>query len=254
MESISLPDSFPEPLQRIHLAHFSNLDPTTQSSAIIKRIISASQLPVSTSEIATASDIASSDAERAKLDFAFLDPTRLCSKQHILSAVIQAAVVCARSWDEDTRVFREGEASLGGMKSKTPHSEIIYMLNPGNNVGESLKRFGISSKSTSLLLVKFSSPTVDPQEILERMLDVVAPDNLTLPLSQSDAGMDIDTAIRFGTYSNTTESPQPVTDWRELNKIYKLEIQSTSLLHQTQKLSEYQDIICTSVAMKLVAA
>lgn len=129
MESISLPWTLPEPLQQVHLAHFSNLDPATQSAAIIDRIITASRLPSASPEQAQ-----QADAERAKLDFAFLDPTKLCSKLHLLSAVTQAAVVCARSWDDDRQVFREGEASIGGMKSKTPHSEVIYMLNPGNNV------------------------------------------------------------------------------------------------------------------------
>lgn len=134
MESLSLPSTLPSPLQQVHLAHFSNLDPETQSSNIIRRIISASQLPVSTDGGASQSEVDAADAERAKLDFAFLDPTKLCSKQHVLSAVTQAAVVCARSWDAETDKFREGEASIGGMKSKTPHSEVIYMLNPGNNV------------------------------------------------------------------------------------------------------------------------
>lgn len=134
MESISLPATLPEPLQQVHLTHFSNLDPELQSAAIIRRIISASQLPTSTAKGASAQEVADADAERAKLDFAFLDPTRLCSKQHVLSAVTQAAVVCARSWDEEKQAFREGQGSIGGMKSKTPHSEIIYMLNPGNNV------------------------------------------------------------------------------------------------------------------------
>lgn len=134
MESISLPSTLPPPLQQVHLAHFSNLNPETQSAAIIRRIISASQLPTSTSSGASSEEVAAGDAERARLDFAFLDPTRLCSKQHVLSAVMQAAVVCARSWDEEANRFREGEGSVGGMKSKTPHSEVIYMLNPGNNV------------------------------------------------------------------------------------------------------------------------
>ncbi len=95
------------PLQRVHLAHFSNLDPEIQSAAIIRRIISASQLPTSTESGASLAEVESADAERALLDFAFLDPTKLCSKQHILSAVTQAAVVCARSWDESAQRFRK---------------------------------------------------------------------------------------------------------------------------------------------------
>ncbi|EST06770.1 hypothetical protein PSEUBRA_003753 [Kalmanozyma brasiliensis GHG001] len=261
MESISLPSALPEPLQRVHLAHFSNLDPETQSSAIIRRIISASQGPTTTSTSASSQSVAEADAERAKLDFAFLDPTRLCSKQHVLSAVMQAAVVCARSWDADRQVFREGEGSSGGMKSKTPHSEVIYMLNPGNNVGESLKRFGLSPKSTSLLLVKFSSAEADPHTILQSMIDVVSEKNLTIPASTSiesaedeNSTVDIDQAIRYGHFGPA--QAKTVTDWKELNKIYKLQIPSTLLNEDDQpgRQEEYEEIICTSVAMKLVAA
>ncbi len=140
MESISLPGTLPGPLQRVHLAHFSQLDPDTQSAGIIRRIIAASQLPTSTDTGASELEVQQADAERARLDFAFLDPTKLCSKQHVLTAVTQAAVVCARSWDADAKRFREGEGSIGGMKSKTPHSEVIYMLNPGNNVSHTPRR------------------------------------------------------------------------------------------------------------------
>ncbi|TKY86978.1 hypothetical protein EX895_003655 [Sporisorium graminicola] len=259
MESVSLPSTLPSPLQQVHLAHFSNLDPETQSAAIIRRIISASQLPTTTTAEATLQQVQGADAERAKLDFAFLDPTKLCSKQHVLSAVAQAAVVCARSWDEDKQAFREGEGSIGGMKSKTPHSEIIYMLNPGNNVGESLKRFGLSPKSTSLLLVKFSSPSADPQAILQSMIDLVSPSNLTSPAAAAPDTIDIDQAIRYNHYLSAqtdAAAATTVTDWKELNKIYKLQIPSNLLSASGDKAwqREYEEIICTSVAMKLIAA
>lgn len=262
MESIHLPSTLPAPLQRAHLAHFSNLDPATQSAAIIKRIIAASQLPTSTASHSL-EQVQAADAERAKLDFAFLDPTKLCSKQHILTAVSQAAVVCARSYDQETANFREGEGSAGGMKSKTPHSEVIYMLNPGNNVGESLKRFGLSPKSTSLLLVKFSSANVEQEAILHAMTDVVAETNLTVPPPSAQATLDIDQAIRYGMYptQGSEEVPASVTDWKELNKIYKLSIPANLLNDSAAKKAkgerwqhEYEEIVCTSVAMKLVAA
>ncbi|CDU24633.1 related to CGI121-component of the EKC/KEOPS complex [Sporisorium scitamineum] len=261
MESLSLPATLPSPLQQVHLAHFSNLDPETQSAAIIRRIISASQLATSTTNGATPQQVhdadadADADAERAKLDFAFLDPTKLCSKQHVLSAVTQAALVCARSYDHERQTFREGEGSIGGIKSKTPHSEIIYMLNPGNNVGESLKRFGLSPKSTSLLLVKFSSPEADPRSILQSMIDVVGPASLTTPSSAE--AIDIDQAIRYNRYlSAEADQATTVTDWKELNKIYKLQIPSNLLSTEADKAwqREYEEIICTSVAIKLVAA
>jgi EKC/KEOPS complex subunit CGI121/TPRKB len=122
-------------------------------------------------------------------------------------------------------------------------------------VGESLKRFGLSPKSTSLLLVKFSSSDADPDQILKAMTEVVGP-NLTLPSTQAEESVDLDQAIRFGRYLPPGATAQPVTDWKELNKIYKLQIDA-KLLASADTQSWHQrceDIICTSVAMKLVAA
>lgn len=133
MESISLPETLPDPLRVAHIAHFSKLAPS-QSSKLIDRIIQASKLPSLPSETVSQDEVQAADDERSRLNYAFIDPTKICSKQHILTAVLQAAIVCARSWDVEQHRFREGEGSVGGMKSKTPHSEVIYMLNPGNNV------------------------------------------------------------------------------------------------------------------------
>ena len=126
-----------------------------------------------------------------------------------------------------------------------------------------MKRFGLSPKSTSLLLVKFSSSDADADQILKAMTDVVGP-NLTSPSStQSSQSVDLDHAIRFGTYlppdtPDTPDTPDAriVTDWKELNKIYKLQIDANLLASSdTQSWQpRYEDIICTSVAMKLVAA
>ncbi|PWZ01209.1 hypothetical protein BCV70DRAFT_91171 [Testicularia cyperi] len=288
MESIALPATLPGPLECVHLAHFSHLDPATQSARIIERIIGASKLPTQTTAGASAEEISAADQERAKLDFAFIDATKLCSKQHILTAVTQAAIVCARSWDAEHGRFREGEGSSGGMKSRTPHSEVIYMLNPNNNVGDSLKRFGLSPKSTSLLLVKFSSRDANRAQILNSMIDVVAQTtpsqpatdanesssasatpasaaasrHLTCPTgadpTSADIQLDIDQAIRNNAYTSPDSIHQTlsvVTDWKDLNKIYKLQIPPQLLASALPAdLRKYEDIICTTVAMKLVAA
>lgn len=134
-------------------------------------------------------------------------------------------------------------------------------------VGESLKRFGLSPKSTSLLLVTFSRRSADPHAILQSMFDVVAPNHLSTPSASLDAtsvsaAASIDQAIRFGSYPpDSSAAATCVTDWKELNKIYKLQIPSpllhdlcTQTAQQESAQSEYEDIICTCVAMKLVAA
>lgn len=102
------------------------------------------------------------------------------------------------------------------------------------------------------------------------MIDVVSPSNLTLPptaesttdsSSNDTNNVDIDQAIRFGQYTTTPENTSTVTDWKDLNKIYKLQIPSNLLNDPHAKTAkgerwqkQYEEIICTSVAMKLVAA
>jgi len=89
------------------------------------------------------------------------------------------------------------------------------------------------------------------------MIDLVSPSNLTSPpTAEAHTPIDIDHAIRYGSYPTTPSTTAQVTDWKQLNKIYKLQIPSTLLNNKqdNQWYEKYQDIICTSVAMKLVAA
>lgn len=86
------------------------------------------------------------------------------------------------------------------------------------------------------------------------MIDVVNEENLTVPTSSQ--AVDIDQAIRFGKYLDDESKAEALTEWKELNKIYKLQI-PTNKLNGTDGEDwqrEYEEIICTSVAMKLVAA
>lgn len=89
------------------------------------------------------------------------------------------------------------------------------------------------------------------------MIDVVSASNLTIPaMTEAEHPIDIDQAIRYGSYSATPSTTAPLTDWKDLNKIYKLQIPSNLLNNKEDSRwqKEYEDIVCTSVAMKLVAA
>lgn len=135
----------------------------------------------------------------------------------------------------------------------------------GIQIGESLKRFGLSTKSTSLLLVKFSDSLADSQEILHGMIDLIqntAPETsstsyLTYPQELDEtSSLDVDQAIRYDRYAvaNEPQLPPLVTDWKELNKIYKLQMPSHVLAsNSAPELRGFEEIICTSVAMKMVA-
>lgn len=41
------------------------------------------------------------------------------------------------------------------MKTKNPHTELLYSLSPSKNVTESLKTFGINEESTKAIAIRF---------------------------------------------------------------------------------------------------
>ncbi|KAF8947974.1 hypothetical protein BGZ47_007112 [Haplosporangium gracile] len=55
---------------------------------------------------------------------------------------------------------------IGKLATQTIGSEIIYNLSPSKNIAESLKRFGITEDTTSLIAVKIGG---NPDEIMEDM-------------------------------------------------------------------------------------
>ncbi|KAF9922544.1 hypothetical protein FBU30_007330 [Linnemannia zychae] len=55
---------------------------------------------------------------------------------------------------------------VGKLATQNINSEIIYNLSPSKNIAESLKRFGITENTTSLIAVRIGG---DPDEILEDM-------------------------------------------------------------------------------------
>ena len=113
METLAFP-SFPISSSRAHIALFSSLSPSTVST-LRQQIIDASLLPPSTSPDCTPA----ADAQREAVNFAFLNPHLITSKLHLRTAVYQAIL-----------------AETGNtLRTKTVHSEILWALNPTNNVG-----------------------------------------------------------------------------------------------------------------------
>ena len=113
METLAFP-SFPISSSRAHIALFSSLSPSTVST-LRQQIIDASLLPPSTSSDCTPA----ADAQREAVNFAFLNPHLITSKLHLRTAVYQAIL-----------------AETGNtLRTKTVHSEILWALNPTNNVG-----------------------------------------------------------------------------------------------------------------------
>ncbi|KAL1747756.1 kinase binding protein CGI-121-domain-containing protein [Schizophyllum fasciatum] len=89
------------------------------------------------------------DAERAAVDFAFVDARLVTSGLHLRTAVHQAVLAAAR----------------GALRTKTVHSEILFMLNPTNNISEAIRRYGVSDTCTALLVVRVHGSEVGEEEV-----------------------------------------------------------------------------------------
>lgn len=100
--------------------------------------------------------------------------SQVVSREHILTAIYQAL-----------------QAGAGAsLRTRTVHSEVLLALHPSNNVStndllilqladidvlrqiaDAIKRFGISSSTTSLLLVRIGSPTGTDSEATQEKID-----------------------------------------------------------------------------------
>ncbi|ORY91458.1 CGI-121-domain-containing protein [Leucosporidium creatinivorum] len=208
MESFALPHHG----VTVHLGLFS---PISNASALRTRLVAASTLPADDE----------GEAERAKLDFAFVDAAMLTSRLHLLTAVQQALLAQADD----------------ALKTKTVHSEVLFQLEPGTNITESLKHFGLGPTTKSLALVHIAPLTsVDDsssaEAILSRMKDLVQlePSSLDLLGQLPDGG----------------------TNEKSLRKYYKLntDIVLTSQPAGSPQARQALDQLCIgAVALKVAA-
>ncbi|KAF9363469.1 hypothetical protein BGX34_004085 [Mortierella sp. NVP85] len=67
-----------------------------------------------------------------------------------------------------TKAAKDNES--GKLSTQSMSSEILYNLSPTKNIAESLKRFGITEQTTSLIAVKIGG---NPDEVLEEMSSTV---------------------------------------------------------------------------------
>ncbi|KAG0272483.1 hypothetical protein BGZ95_011763 [Linnemannia exigua] len=104
------------------------------------------------------------------LTFAIVESTLIMDVFQLLLAATKAA------HDNET----------GKLATQTISSEIIYNLSPSKNIAESLKRFGISEDTTSLIAVKIGG---NPDEIMEEMSRTV--DGILVSFSKLDQDKDM---------------------------------------------------------------
>ncbi|THH16927.1 hypothetical protein EW146_g3798 [Bondarzewia mesenterica] len=187
METYTYPH-FPANASVVHVALFTSV---TNGKDLRARIVKASTL-----------DGPTGDAERVAVNFAFIDarlvsevpssansvPDRLVSgprsqitsRLHLQTAIYQA-------------ILAEVQSSL---RTKTVHSEMLWALNPSNNITEAIRRYGVSDTSTALLVVRVASP--DLQDVEGKMRAIV--EGNIRPLSELDT----------------------LTDWPVIKKYHKL--------------------------------
>ncbi|KAL8290157.1 hypothetical protein RQP46_003096 [Phenoliferia psychrophenolica] len=195
----------------VSIAFFSNL---TNAPEIRARLVAASTLP----------DDPAGVAERAAVAFAFLDAQALTSRLHLLTAISQA-------------LLAEADDSL---VTKTVQSEVLFSLEPGTAINDSLRHFGLSAATKALVLVHFaprgtSAVPVNEEEVFGKMKDVVQGELASLDLLGTDAaGVNVKT----------------------LRKLYKLN--QDAVLAGVKAGSEAErsivnDLCSSAVAMKVVA-
>ncbi|GAA5893238.1 Cgi121p [Sporobolomyces salmoneus] len=206
MHSRSFPLAFAHSIA--HIALFSRVK---NSSQLRQRLITASTLP----------DDSEGDKERQVVDYAFIDAGMITSRLHLLTAVSQALLAQA----EDN------------LKSKTLHSEVIWMLEPGSNISEALKHFGLSATTKDLLLVRIQPETASdtPQEIEEGMKSIVEGEIASLDL--------------------LGKLPGGGTNEKSLRKIYKLNGDAAlgSLKPETEEYKRiFDELVTSSTALKSV--
>ncbi|KAL5527021.1 hypothetical protein ACEPAG_5812 [Sanghuangporus baumii] len=192
---------FPDRISSVHIALFTSVK---NAAELRSRIVKAATTEGSEGE-----------AEREAVSFAFIEAKLVTSRRHLQTAVYQSMLADAQN----------------ALKTKTVHSEIIWCLNPTNNITEALRRFGVSDNSNSLLVVRVGHQAVPASEVESQMKSVVEGDLVPI------------------------EALSDITDWAAVRKYYKLNGESavTTLEKDRSKQNAVVDELVTSfVAMKSV--
>ncbi|EPY49773.1 CGI121 family protein [Schizosaccharomyces cryophilus OY26] len=117
-------------------------------------------------------------------DYAFIDASSIVSVKQIYSAIMRAL-----------------QAQLDGqMKSKTLHTEVILSLSPKTEISSALRQFGMSVKSTKVLVVKINGT-----------------------LSEAEEEAHVDEIVQGARLSFSDETFQKLADMKVIKKNYKLD-------------------------------
>ncbi|KAI6039258.1 kinase binding protein CGI-121-domain-containing protein [Pisolithus marmoratus] len=185
----------------VYAAKFNDVK---NAEALRSRIVKAASL-----------DGAEGESERDAVNFAFIEAKLITSSLHLETAVYQALL----------------SESQGSLRTKTVHSEIIWALNPTNNISEAIKLFGVSSRTTDLILVH--AATFDTSNVQQKMHNVV--EGRLVPMSTIPDS----------------------TSWADVRKHYKLngEVALKEVAGDgNRERAVIDNIVVSTVAMKFVMA
>ncbi|WFC98245.1 hypothetical protein MYAM1_000970 [Malassezia yamatoensis] len=220
METVHVSFELGSAYERIYIAQFENV----QNGAGLKQAL------------IDASRSANDSEQRKRMDYAFIDARLIVSRQQLITAVIEALVA-------SKRVRQDGVA---GFKTPSIHSDILYTLNPNNNIGDALHRFGVSKATKTLLLVRVASAPPegpDPVEVIKAMSALaegdLVEDGICLP-------GDDDLTKRSNKISLTDSS----LNWKDLSKVYKLQDISNYAEATPEKI---EPLVCSAVATKFLS-
>ncbi|KAJ7081371.1 CGI-121-domain-containing protein [Mycena belliarum] len=202
MQSYQLPQ-FPPDFSCVHAALYIDV---SDADLLRKRLITAS-----TAEGLTGA------RERDAVNFAFIEARLITSADHLRTAIYQAVLAAAQ----------------GGLRTKTVHSEIIWALNPTNNITEAMRRYGVSDTTSALVVVRIAGPELLPASV--------------------EADMD---AVVTGTKASFA-ALHDLTDWPAVKKYYKLGNEAGIRDAKDDPEREHavvDHIVVSSVAMKSVMA
>ncbi|KIJ61027.1 hypothetical protein HYDPIDRAFT_160095 [Hydnomerulius pinastri MD-312] len=186
------------------VVYAANFKAVTNAATVRSRIVKAASMEGPEGE-----------AEREAVNFAFIDAKLITSPLHLQTAIYQALLT----------------DSQGQLRTKTIHSEILWALNPTNNITEAIRRYGVSDTSTDLIVVHVT--VSDTPNILQRMRDVV------------EGELD------------SLASVSQITDWSSVKKHYKLNNEPAVKQAAGDAAREriiVDNIVVSSVAMKSVMA
>ncbi|KAK3693288.1 kinase binding protein CGI-121-domain-containing protein [Podospora appendiculata] len=132
-------------------------------------------------------------ARNPEYEYAFIDASAIFSELQLLSAAYRAINAAATS----------------ALQTPNVHSEVILSLSPNNNIADAYRRWGISPKTTSLIVIK-----------------IIFHDSPSFPGPQPSAPEVWSTISRL--VSGTPVDPfsdaavRRETDWATVRKYYKL--------------------------------